>query len=84
MANLWTEFAAHHVYAMATNGKERETLSESLVAATFEKARTYVFAVTQVWDPEGGSSNPLSARHFQALTDRSNFAKCGDFRYGRF
>src|SRR5216683_676385 len=51
--------------------------SRFLVAATFEKTKTYVFAETQVWDREVGRSNPLSARHFQALTDRSNLAKCG-------
>ena len=47
------------------------------MAATFEKAKTYVFAATATRDREVGGSNPLSARHFQALTDRSNFAKCG-------
>jgi len=59
VANLWTELAAHHVYAMAKNGKECETLSESLVAATFEKAKTYVFAATAIRDCEvGGILSP--------------------------
>lgn len=39
VANLWTEFAAHHVDAMATNGKKCNALSKSLVAATFEKQK---------------------------------------------
>ncbi len=40
VANLWTEFPAHHGYAMAANGKEYKNPSEPLVAATFEKAKT--------------------------------------------
>jgi len=30
------------------------------VAATFEKAKTYVFAEALVWDREVGGSNPLA------------------------
>ena len=56
VANLWTDFAAHDCYAMSTNGKECENPSRSLVAATFEKAKAYVFAVTQVRDREVGDS----------------------------
>jgi hypothetical protein len=51
VANLWRGLAAHHVYAMATNGKECEILSESLVAATFEKAKTYALAATAIYNP---------------------------------
>src|SRR5947207_1120135 len=47
VANLWTEFAALHGYEMATNGKEWRNPSNSLMAATFEKAKTYVFAETR-------------------------------------
>jgi len=60
VANLWTEFAAHHVDAMATNGKECKKPLGFLVAATFEKAKTYVFAETLIWDREVGGSNPLA------------------------
>jgi hypothetical protein len=60
VANLWTEFAAHHVDAMATNGKECKNPYRFLVAATFEKAKTYVFAETLIWDREVGGSNPLA------------------------
>jgi hypothetical protein len=42
-AAAWTEFAARHVYAMARNGKECKNPSRSLVAATFEKTKAYVF-----------------------------------------
>jgi len=30
------------------------------VAATFEKAKTYVLAATAIWDREVGGSNPLA------------------------
>jgi hypothetical protein len=45
---------------MVTNGKECENLSKLLVAATFEKAKTYVFTEAQIWDREVGGSNPLA------------------------
>jgi hypothetical protein len=60
VANLWTEFAALHGYAMSTNVKECENHNRSLVAATFEKAITYVFAATAIRDREVGGSNPLA------------------------
>ena len=62
MANLWTEFAARDGYAMATNGKECKNPNEPLVAATFEKAKTYVLTGTQVRDREVGGSNPLAPK----------------------
>jgi len=59
VANLWTELAAHRVYAMATNGKECKIPNRFLVAATFEKAKTYVFAATAIRDCEvGGILSP--------------------------
>ena len=64
MANLWTEFAAHHEYEMVTNGKECKNTNKFLVAATFEKAITYVFAETVIWDREVGGSNPLAPTTF--------------------
>ena len=45
---------------MVRNGKEPENPLNLLVAATFEKAITYVFAGPSVWDREVGGSNPLA------------------------
>jgi len=42
VANLWTEFAAYRRHAL-TNGKTANP-NKLVVAATFEKANTYVFA----------------------------------------
>jgi hypothetical protein len=36
---------------MTTNGKECKNLNRSLVAATFEKANTYVFAGMVIMNP---------------------------------
>jgi hypothetical protein len=54
-----------------TNTVENELrVSKSLVAATLEKAKTYVFAETAIRDREVGGSNPLAPDHlFQTLTD---------------
>ena len=60
VANLWTEFTAFDWYAMGANGKECENPGSLLVAATFERAKTYVFAETQVRGREVGGSNPLA------------------------
>jgi hypothetical protein len=60
VANLWTDFAAREGYAMGSDGTQSKNPNRSLVAATFEKAKTYVFAVTQVRDREVGGSNPLA------------------------
>jgi hypothetical protein len=46
VANLWTEFAAHRSEALATNGKEPQNANKLVVAATFEKAKTELFAVS--------------------------------------
>jgi hypothetical protein len=44
VANTWPKITARDVYAMVRNGKERKNCDFSSVAATFEKAITYVFA----------------------------------------
>ena len=41
-------------------GRNVKTPSKSVVAATFEKAKTYVFAGPLVRDREVGGSNPLA------------------------
>jgi dihydroxyacid dehydratase/phosphogluconate dehydratase len=51
VAKLWTEFPALDGYAMGTNGKECKNPNRSLVAATFEKANTYVFAGLLIMNP---------------------------------
>jgi hypothetical protein len=45
---------------MVKDGNECKNARNSLVAATFEKANTYVFAETTVRDREVGGSNPLA------------------------
>jgi hypothetical protein len=45
---------------MSWNVTECKNLRNSLVAATFEKANTYVIAPTIIRDREVGSSNPLA------------------------
>ena len=50
-----------------TNGKEWERMpkrSKSSVAATFEKANTYVFAALIIRDREVGGSNPLAPTNY--------------------
>jgi hypothetical protein len=51
VANLWTEFTAFDCYAMGTNVKKCKNLRKFLVAATFEKANTYVFAGMVIMNP---------------------------------
>jgi hypothetical protein len=73
---------------MATNRTECKIPNRSLVAATFEKAKTYVFAETLIRDREVGGSNPLAPTiYFQqrtaaALRGRSAFVAnlCSLFR----
>jgi len=60
VANLWTEFPASERFAMAMNVRRCKNPNKTLVAATFEKAKTYIFAELRVWDREVGGSNPLS------------------------
>jgi hypothetical protein len=48
---------------MVRNGNECKNARNSSVAATFEKANTYVFAVPIIRDREVGGSNPFDIRH---------------------
>lgn len=50
VANTWTKITASGVYWMVSNGKECKNLDFSSVAATFEKAITYVFAESPIRD----------------------------------
>jgi hypothetical protein len=59
VANTWPKITARDIYAMVRNGKERENLNLSLVAATFEKAITYVFAGSVIRNAEARSSTLL-------------------------
>ncbi len=59
MANTWTKKTGRDVYAMVTNGKEAENPYNLLVAATFEKAITYVFAGSLIRNAEARSSTLL-------------------------
>src|SRR5829696_7482524 len=45
---------------MVKDGKKPKNARNSLVAATFEKANTYVFAALIIRDREVGGSNPLA------------------------
>jgi len=60
VTNLRPEFPAHDVYRGVADGTECENPKKSVVAATFEKANTYVFAGLSVRDREVGGSNPLA------------------------
>ena len=51
VANLWPEFPARDVYSTAADGTECKNPMKSLVAATFEKAKTYVFAGFVIMNP---------------------------------
>ena len=59
MANTWPKIIARGVYAMVRNGKERENCDFPSVAATFEKAITYVFAGSLIRNAEVRGSIPL-------------------------
>jgi len=48
--------------------------SRFLVAATFEKTKTYVFAETQVRDREVGGSNPLAPTRIFSENPQKNLA----------
>jgi hypothetical protein len=78
VANTWTKITASGVYAMVTNGKERENLDFSSVAATLEKAITYVFAGSPIRNAEARSStllcstsNPAVFKYFIQAVIRS-------------
>jgi hypothetical protein len=51
VANLWTEFSAQRRDAMIVNGKEPQNPNKFVVAATVEKANTYVFAESVIMNP---------------------------------
>jgi hypothetical protein len=51
VANLWTEFSAQRGYWLTTNGKEPQNPNKLVVAATFEKANTYIFASRLIMNP---------------------------------
>ena len=59
MANTWTKLTARYVYAMVRNGKEPENLDFSSVAATLEKASTYVFAERLIRNAQTRRLSPL-------------------------
>jgi hypothetical protein len=59
VANMWTKITARDGYAMGRNGKEQENLDFSSVAATVEKASTYVFAERLIRNAEVRSSTLL-------------------------
>jgi hypothetical protein len=64
VANLWTEFPAHGVYATASNGTECKKPNRTLVAATFEKAITYVLPELMIHNPKVAGSIPALATNF--------------------
>jgi hypothetical protein len=65
----------HNCTQRIWNGKEPENPLNLLVAATFEKAITYVFAEPLVWDREVGGSNPLAPTINQQLTTTCSGAR---------
>jgi hypothetical protein len=52
---------------MVTNGKEQENLDFSLVAATFEKAITYVFAGSPIRNAEARSLTLLCSTNAHVI-----------------
>lgn len=85
MANLWTEFSAHNRYRRVKNGNGCKNSRNSLVAATFEKANTYVFAEPIIRDREVSGSNPLlsvkkelfkTIRHFSVTAQLKCLLNC--------
>ena len=59
VANTWPKITALDIYAMVRNGKEPENPLNLLVAATLEKAITYVFAESPFRNAEARSSTLL-------------------------
>ena len=54
--------------------------SKSVVAATFEKAKTYVFAEPLVRDREVGGSNPLApTKHLKHINKLERYGPTGLF-----
>ena len=59
LANTWPKITAHYADAMVRNGKECKNPLFSSVAATVEKASTYVFAERLIRNAEVEGSNPF-------------------------
>jgi hypothetical protein len=59
LANTWPKITARDGYASVRNVKEPENLHFSSVAATVEKASTYVFAGRLIRNAEVRGSTPL-------------------------
>jgi hypothetical protein len=71
VANTLTKITARYGYAMVRNGKKRENPYFSSVAATLEKAITYVFAESPFRNAEvRGSIPPLLHHSFQFIYSR--------------
>ncbi|SRR5258705_7674282 len=77
VANTWPKITAREGYAMVRNGKEPKNPYFSLVAATFEKAITYVFAGSVIRNSEARSSTllcstnkflPLKTYHYKLIS----------------
>ncbi len=72
VANTWPKITARYGYAMVTNGKEPENPYDLLVAATFEKAMTYVFAESPIRNAEARSSTLLCSTRIFLSTNIYN------------
>src|SRR3989442_14776427 len=59
VANTWPKKTGRDVYAMVRNGKKPENPQNLSVAATLEKANTYVFAESPIRNAEARGSIPL-------------------------
>jgi hypothetical protein len=73
VANTWTKITASYVYAMGTNGEEPENPSNLSVAATLEKANTYVFAERPFRNAEAVGSTLLCSTN----TPDSTYLRAG-------
>ena len=59
LANTWPKITARDLYATVKNGEEPENLNFSSVAATLEKASTYVFAERLIRNAQTRRLSPL-------------------------
>ena len=59
LANTWPKITAHDVYAMVRKWMKCKNPGFSLLAATVEKANTYVFAGRLIRNAEVRGSTPL-------------------------
>jgi len=85
VANTWPKITALDIYAMVRNGKEPENPLNLLVAATLEKAITYVFAESPFRNAEARSSTLLcSTNHFPLLNNlKSQRLRLSFFKVGQ-